>query len=591
MVLLSQPVLKFIVGLGIAVASVDGFILSANAGTCQKEAREVRLGKDNVVRLSNYLCRSGLDARIRVQFQRLTGLAAGALLNDGTMPWTSAIYGERYRIISNDVLTEYKSLLTRFGSAVKEKDRGGGEDIGIFLQVTRPSQSSKDDDNGDSAHAGIGAKIRSFMLPHLPDVPLVDETVAILTEPAWPDSLNMYYSSVVSKSNSSPLDEMTVWRYLSPTDFQDYSKRLERYNKLVADPTYYTRKSESKALGLLKYLTAEGWPNKFLFSSADISLEEGCVVFDFRVQQYSVAVDIAIIENSSVKAINVDQLLGHSGGGSQLRKLGRSPAKADQVALQAEAISLAPSERLIIPLRLVLVADQLNLQDDDRLISQRQFQKIESSKQGTFFQTKVYSALRGTSAGQDMYVIRKVRESFRPPSYPNTSDFAFGPEWALTGLILRGEQIVFDVTSNLLDITASSEAGSCPVLYAWSGQEATWFRYGKIFHQAQTRANWQSETITFDGFVHRFRLAEEELERATISNVKLTIELSDGTVQTLLPDDIHPSAGSTVALYANDELELNFTLPGNLKETDVARSRLTLTGYYVRYPALLIGRH
>ena len=277
-----------------------------------------------------------------------------------------------------------------------------------------------------------------------------------------------------------------------------------------------------KAVELLRYLTAGGWPQTFLYSTATIS-ETSCSYFDFtNADNYSFAVDIAVIENTSKTPVNIDHFLGRSFGGNQLRQAGRSPIGGEQGALQSEPARLSPAERLIVPLGLILVAQSSNHPQYDKQLSAKAFQKIKNSKPETIFQIEVISKLRGES-------IRKVRESFKPPSYPTISDYAFGPEWALTGLNLNGEKIVFDaVKPDFLEMTVSTENGSCPVLYVWSESEATWLRRGKIIHEAQTLANRQSETIIFDGFVSRFRIAEEELERATISDATLTIELEDG---------------------------------------------------------------
>ena len=588
--------LAMVLAVGFAVAAVDAVIVDAHAGTCRKDAREIRLRKDSVIRLSDYRCRSDRDAQaqIRVQFQRLTGLVPGALLNGGSSPWSAILYGAHPRILSNATLTEYKDMLTRFGAAVKEKDGGGGENIAISLHVIRPSQSAAaDDNNEDFANAGRGAEIRSFRLPDLPQIPLMDETVAILTKPAWPDSLNMYYSNsmIGGEPSKSPLDAMTVWRYLTRNDLQEYSQRVERYNALVSDRKYYALKRVPKAVALLEYLTAGGWPETFLYSWADISSQEGCLPLDFKNEEYSIGVDVAVIENVSTKAINIDQLLGRSGGGNQLRQRASGSAQPDEDVLQAQPVTLAPAERLIVPMAIVLVATRPTTSEDDKQISQKQFQKVTSSKPGTVFQTRVYSSLRGVSAGEDLYVIRKVRESFKAPSYPTQTDFAFGPEWSLAGLVLGGDKILFEAAApNFLEMTAGAEIGSCPILYAWNGSEATWVRRGKIIHQARTWSNRSSETISFDGFVGRFRIAEEELERATISDVRLTVELADGGSLTLAPDVGPPSADKSVELYANDEVEFNFALPENLRESDVTRSRLTVSGYYDRYPALILGR-
>src|SRR5262249_40899018 len=209
------------------------------AGTCRKDAREINRSDDKVVQLGGYVCRSDRDplAQVRVEFQRLSGLAAGALLNNGSAPWTATLYG-KYRIVDNEVLKEYRTLLTRFGSAVRAKHAG---EITVSLRVNTPEEASAED--AKYATAGEGAEVRSFKLPDLPDLPLVDETVEVLTKQTWPDSLSMYYAvwgyyDDVGDATKSPLDEMTVWRYLTPADLKDYARRLERYNSLVADRNY-----------------------------------------------------------------------------------------------------------------------------------------------------------------------------------------------------------------------------------------------------------------------------------------------------------------------------------------------------------------
>ena len=123
----------------------------------------------------------------------------------------------------------------------------------------------------------------------------------------------------------------------------------------------------------------------------------------------------------------------------------------------------------------------------------------------------------------------------------------------------------------------------------------TWVRHGKVLHHAQTRSRETSEIVHFDGLVHRFRIAEEELERATIRELSLRLELDDGRTLTL-----HPKLQKTeptkqqredfvTELYANDEIEVTFELPSNLKASQVVRSIFTITGYYERYVNLLLS--
>ncbi len=173
---------------------------------------------------------------------------------------------------------------------------------------------------------------------------------------------------------------------------------------------------------------------------------------------------------------------------------------------------------------------------------------------------------------------------------------AFGPEWALAGLAIGGETMAFDATPpNVILITASSEAGSCPILHTWDARAATWIRHGKVLHQAQTRVREASETVQFGGLVHRFRIAEEELERATIRQVSLRLELNDGRTLTLQPEPqsagqaAQQAADLVAELYANDEIEITFALPADLDAAQVIRSSFTVSGHYDRYAALLVS--
>ena len=85
---------------------------AAAAGGCLKDTRQTKVDQSNVARLLGYLCTSDQDAqtRVRVQFQRLSGLATGVVLNGGSAPWLSALYGN-YQVANNDVLKEYKTLI------------------------------------------------------------------------------------------------------------------------------------------------------------------------------------------------------------------------------------------------------------------------------------------------------------------------------------------------------------------------------------------------------------------------------------------------------------------------------------------------
>src|SRR5215203_255601 len=116
----------------------------ALAGGCLKDTRQIKVQGSNAVRLSDYLCRSDQDAqtRLRVQFQRLSGLAPGVVLNGGSAPWLDALYG-KFQVVDNDVLKEYRTLITRFGSAIRNVDSEG--EIMLRLALGTSEQMAKDE--------------------------------------------------------------------------------------------------------------------------------------------------------------------------------------------------------------------------------------------------------------------------------------------------------------------------------------------------------------------------------------------------------------------------------------------------------------
>ena len=410
---------------------------AAAAGGCLKDTRQTKVDQANVARLLGYLCTSDQDAqtRVRVQFQRLSGLATGVVLNGGSAPWLSALYGN-YQVADNDVLKEYKTLTSRFGSAVREIDEGGGDAIHLGLLAVTAAQVA----GGNLSETTRGRKgqvVRSFRLAPLPDIPLVDETLQILNEQTWPASLNMSYGGNAQDENTSPADALSLWRYLTAADARQYAERLRRYNALVVDRSYFERKALPRSMELLNYLTAAGWPENFFYVSTEMVKSEPCLTMDFKVEQYSFEVEAAVIENVSAKPIMISQLFGQAVGSNQLRRAASSPSTTCRQMLPGEPVTLAPSSRLIVPLWLVFAAEDpitVSMKDaagqaEERKQAQESFRKIMTRPPGSVFRTEIYSALRGDTRGKekDTYVIRKVRESFKPPSYPTRSDFASGP--------------------------------------------------------------------------------------------------------------------------------------------------------------------
>jgi hypothetical protein len=166
----------------------------------------------------------------------------------------------------------------------------------------------------------------------------------------------------------------------------------------------------------------------------------------------------------------------------------------------------------------------------------------------------------------------------------------YGPEIRPTGLQIDGHKIEFvRRTSNLLDLTASAEAGSCPYLLSWSNVDREWMEHGKVLDEGLGAEREYTETVTFSGFRSHFRLEEREAEIASIDRAVLVVTLSDGRAMTLAPGAPRLAAqdGDRLQLLWGDTLDLSFTLPATIATSDVTQSQFVITGYYERYTSLL----
>src|SRR5262249_25932946 len=161
-----------------------------------------------------------------------------------------------------------------FGSVQSVRD----EHIGNVLQVGTAEQMR-------TGAAGFftttkADRFRTATLPDLPDIPLVGETMQILNEPSWPPTLQMSYAAPApGTAQGSPLDRMAVWRYLGRDDLKDAANRIKRYNALALNSAS-RRRLDPKSVELVEYLTADGWPERFLYAYTPISRLDLCFNLD-----------------------------------------------------------------------------------------------------------------------------------------------------------------------------------------------------------------------------------------------------------------------------------------------------------------------
>lgn len=582
----------------------------SDAAQCRNDSRLQQIDSSQSVRIRELMCQLDRDPAtlLRIQFQRLGETAAGVLLNNGKAPWTQRLYG-KVKVFENPVLKEYRTLVQRFG-AVARYNGPPGEGAGVGLGVDGPNQPERKELSNSAKPVRTGT-VETVELPLHVEGPLIDEIMHILKQPTWPSGLNLSYGGDdIRTGQDSLFDGLTAWRYLTRSDIDQMETRLKRYNALVTPEGREWRSMRNrrvaKSIELLRYITAGGLPEKFRYFSSPVS-GDACLAINFAASTIIFDVDIAVLHNPSQKALTVDNLIGQQADLASLRPVSQgNNAVSSATPLAAPALMLQPGETLIIPLRLnfrpyessyTASAEARANKSREMANAQRRYQMIQASKAGTRFQLLVSTDIRNDQRRgkeQDTYYITKTRESFTPHSEPEEMAHAFGPEWSLTAIGISGETLKLDRPQrDGISFTVDGGAGSCPILYAWSEHERRWERHGKIIDAASSRAKSQTEIIRFDGWVPRFKIAEEELEVARIEKAQAVIQLRDGSIRDLRParsDNRRKSGSTSIVLYSGEDAVFDFSLPKGVTVEQVSETRLIVSGYYDRYSVLLTKR-
>jgi hypothetical protein len=565
---------------------------------CVASFREIKF-PDGSARVKNYVCKTEGSSKpvIRVEFDRLSEAAAGSLIQGEPYPDMERAFG-KVRLVNNAVAAETKKIFDHFG--IKKVD---GDCFGFVVAAAAGGKHHVSKSKGMSDEGfDTCSETRTLWYLTFPDqmglttieMPLPTEVEHYQTHDDWPQGYNFSYSLDNDCWETSPILCTLLWRPARPDDLANFVPNLIAYHRILGmsedtpdgiaeweklpESWHYTRK---KYFTLIDYLVRGGWPDDFLFVTSEADL---CGGLQPSMHIRQMILDVAFVQNLSDNVLSLDGLLGDELTGMHLRKIESvSPAKTHRIAL--DLANIQPGETLAVPLRISFVmADSLQTAVGDQAVAKQAFARIRAAKPGTVFEM-------ATNPGEPP--IRKVRESFGPPTAPKPAAYAFGPEIQLSGLVLDGKPIVFEQASrNFMELVAGSGYGSCPYLYAWDDDQKDWVRHGKVIDAANSRDKEMTETKTFEGFRSKFRLAEEELEVSYIDHVKLEIELKDGGGMTLAPDlaAMNAKDGSYATIKAGDRIEFSFALPPSVKPADVKQSTLAITGYYRRYSDLLMAR-
>ncbi len=512
-------------------------IASPALANCVNDSTTVRIDDKNVVRLREYICRTkgAQTPQLRVQLHRLNDMAMSALMYDAVPQSQQKIFGGA-RVVENAVYRELRVLFDRFGT-----DDNISES---YVTLNSPL------DEGPSYHRVSSGLTKGRTVPVLinrqgetgwTDFPQPQAVLTLESGGGLPPGYNQSYRN-------------SYWRYLSKSAFRNYERKAQEYNRLISDRLktayqYHANfgRSNRRDIDLPLYFGKRRWPRHFVVLVATKS-EPGCGDGGWSIGFWrrDPVIDVVLIENISRQPISVDGLTGVSESDVALRTIqqSRSLRRGRSKPLTWTTRTLAPGDKLVIPVRITLPSPVTS---------------------GTWH-------ISGDGAK------------------PKLVDYVYGPEIVVKGLNVDGERINLNKrASNLLALTTDCECGSCPYVYYWDRKQDRWRRRGKVIHTANRLAAEGSETVSFEGLVSKFRIAEEEAELALINHARLVLELDDSQKLAIAPTrpDLMAKDGRYMKVFMGQAADVTFDLPEGLDASRVKRSHFSVTGYYRRYSDII----
>lgn len=504
----------------------------AAAGQCLVDFRQVAIAGGKSVNLRDCYCRSGRSSggpSVRVQFHRLTDVAAAALLDRALPDRLERVLG-RPRTIDASVLREFKILTHKFGSIDKY---AFCEEI-VVASVRGGRGASINNRSGGLGCTGIRHVRRSLggwgkdyskIMPQLRDL------LAFRRGRGQPVGYRR-------------ISDTRYWRYVTWQDLSSFDNNMSRYNRLVGG-TGKPPDLLPDHIRMPRFVTRDSLPKDFIAVYGSYS--ECGEIRGWSLNYYgrSLLVDVAIVSNTSDRAITIGSVAGSRATSRRLQPVAESRRLRTAGARNLGIGSMRPAsgERVVLFLRQAFVAS-----DQER--------------------------------GSAKNARRK----------PRHSTYVHGPEIRLAPLTIDDESCnVKWRSANFLKLSATAESGCCPYLYAWQIDHRRWVRQPNIIHRAQGPQGERTETREFEGYVPRFRITEEEPELTWVDQVEFSVECRNGETLQLRPAQAALALRDRhyAKLYFGDALRIDFALPAGRRTDEVVRSRLAVTGYYRRYRNLL----
>lgn len=489
------------------------------AGPASALVCDVRRSKQGGVSTKSYTCRMAGGQSLTATFIRMSDMVADTIGQQQLPSEYDALLAGS-QLIETPALDTFETLLRQYSYAIEPYD-------GMQMTV-----------DFDGREDGIKATSTDF--------PAREKRFRTLG--AWddlePDSLPFFpLPDELRRALSAPNEDIAedFLRYATQKDFQRLPEKKREYTKLWREQAGQIGKEaqldDLGNLDLMKHIGA--WKVQgFLPLYFSTVYQDDCTSMVYGGAHYvppALYVDAMVCRNTGTSPLRIDDFFGAADEADGLRPY--SPATPPGVRTFGwRSVELAPGESIVAVQRLTFAAFD---QDDPQTNSTRSFARA-----------------------------------------------IYGPTQLPKGFVMGGERYPFEGRShNALIVGSYAGRGSCPYLSSWCDQAQEWVHLGKVITECNSPEREGEDCREFHDLRTRFKLVEREHEQTTLRSVALEIETQDGDVIHLpAPDSVVPeSARLPVTLDIGQMVEFAFTLPKNVRPTDVVKTRLRLRGYYQYY--------
>ncbi|MDX2203617.1 MAG: hypothetical protein NW223_12770 [Hyphomicrobiaceae bacterium] len=600
--------------------------IPSHANDCSVQQRELG-GVKGAPTVASTACpvAAGSTERFHVTFLRLNEVLAGALAMGEVLPEITPFFGDK-GLVANPVAEEIETIFKRFG----RKQVFDAKGIGLVMNARGVARSELEWRSFEVRPQSSPSQVRRmWTITHALDsletrYPIFDKAASttIYKTDRWPQNFKMFYQC----SDRSVFECVTLWRFLAAADLDVLAQDTEEDEKVRAEDGRYTPPEAPATEGIeksewplanshrthfefFKYLTRGGWHAKFGYMSIDTTAKGCGDTIDSGYFTRPIALDIAVVENSTRQRLSIKALLVSQGAQTVVRTVESDDKQQGAGTTIPANLTIEPGQKAVVPLRIVLLDPTKSMDVDDlRTTSMAMHRKAQSARLRDLEFT-VYEN------GEERKG-RKRASAYKAPELPSMPELAYGPSLRLNGLKLEADELAVKSAQSELALTTDtfsfdqgredfhaapevhlvqnlSGKASCPYLYAWNDREKTWVNHGKVIEHAEGEEREAVEEIRFEGDVRRIRLAEDEAEDAFIRDVRLVREFADGTTQELRPlrrqaGGRHAApqpAGMTAKIPAFSYVEFEFAAPTE-QAPSVRSSTVVVGGYYIRHSTL-----